>query len=497
MNSCIVGVTNIGYANERRNEVPKLAVAGRGAGTARWWALAWISVTQLRMVVDGTVMNIAVPSAQADLGLSDVQRQWVITIYVLAFGSMLLLGGRISDVIGRRRALLIGLAGFTLASIAGGLAVSGEMLIAARAIRGLFGALVTPSALALMSLTFPDGPDRTRAFGVIGTIMGSGSGIGVLLGGILTDSWGWRWALLINVPIAVAAGIGLLLSLTADARGTGGIDVTGGVLSIAGLTAPTLGLTTAETSGWASPSTIGLLGGGVLVLAGFVVWQRRTATPLMPLSLFAERLRSATFASMLAWGVAILPAFLFLSVYLQQIAGFTPLLTGLAFLPYTAAILITVRLVRPALTAVPPSVFLAAGLAVLAVALLVLSFLHADAPYWSHVLPVFVLLGLGTGCVQPAANSAATHRAGPASGVAGAVASTAQQVGSSLGLALLGTIAATTTAAALATTPGSEADTAIVSGYNAASLTGAAILAVAAVAVLAGLRPTRNRREQG
>lgn len=472
-------------------------VSTRSAGTARWWALGWISVTQLMMVVDGTVMNIAVPSAQTDLGLSDVQRQWVITVYVLTFGSMLLLGGRVSDVIGRRRALLIGLAGFTLASTAGGLAVSGEMLIAARATQGLFGALVTPSALALLSVTFPEGQDRARAFGVFGTIMGSGSGIGVLLGGVLTDSWGWRWALLINVPIAVAAGIGLLLSLTADARGTGRVDVTGGVLSIAGLTALTLGFTNAESSGWGSASTIGLLVGGVLVLAGFVCWQRRTRTPLMPLSLFAERLRTAAFASMLAWGVAILPAFLFLSVYLQQIAGFTPLLTGLSFLPYTAAILVTVRLVRPALTAVPPRVFLAVGLALLAVALLVLSLLRSDAPYWSHVLPVFVLLGFGTGCVQPAANSAATHRAGPASGVAGAVASTAQQVGSSLGLALLGTIAATTTAGAIAADPGRDADAAIVHGYSTASLTGAVILAVAAIAVLliAGLRSTPSRKE--
>lgn len=464
--------------------MPDQAMSRRSAPTARWWALGWMSATQLMMVVDGTVMNIAVPSAQADLGLSDVQRQWVLTVYVLAFGSMLLLGGRVSDVIGRRRALLIGLAGFTLASIVGGLALSAEMLIAARAVQGLFGALVTPSALALLSLTFPDGQDRVRAFGVFGTIMGAGSGIGVLLGGILTDSWGWRWALLINVPVAVAAGVGLLLSLTADARGEGRIDVAGGVLSIAGLTALTLGLTTAETAGWGSPSTIGLLAAGVIVLVGFVVRQARTRSPLIPLSLFTERLRSAAFAAMLAWGVAILPAFLFLSVYLQQVAGFGPLLTGLSFLPYTAAILVTVRLVRPALAAVPPAVFLSLGLALLAAALLVLSFLRPDTPYWSHVLPVFVLLGLGTGCVQPAANSAATHRAGPVSGVAGAVAGTAQQVGASIGLALLGSIAATSADETLTAAPGSSADTATVHGYNTASLVGAAVVAVAAVAVL-------------
>ena len=227
---------------------------------------------------------------------------------------------------------------------------------------------------------------------------------------------GARWALLINVPIAVAAGIGLLLPLTADARGTGRVGVTGGILSIAGLTVLTLGLTSAESSGWGSAGPIGPLAGGVLVLRRFVFWQRRTSAPLMPLSLSAERLRTAAFASMPAWDVTILAAFLFLSVYLQQIAGFSPLSTGLSFLPYTAAILIIVRLVRPALAAVPPRIFLAVGLALLAVALLVLSVFRSDAPYWSHALPVFVLLGLSTGYVQPAAGSAAPHRAGPACG---------------------------------------------------------------------------------
>lgn len=464
-----------------------------GAGVARWWGLGWISVTQLMMVVDGTVMNIAVPSAQRDLGLSDVERQWVITVYVLAFGSMLLLGGRVSDLIGRRRALLIGLVGFTLASICGGLAFSAEMLIAARAVQGVFGALVTPSALALLSVTFPEGSDRVRAFGVFGTIMGAGSGIGVLLGGAVTDSWGWRWALLINVPIALAAGTGLVLSLTADARGRGRIDLTGAALSAVGLTALTLGLTTAESSGWDSPLTIGLLVGGVVMLVGFVMRQRAAAEPLVPLALFAERLRSAAFTAMLAWGVAILPAFLFLSVYLQQIAGLSPLLTGLSFLPYTAAILVTVRVVRRALRLVTPRVFLAAGLALLAAGLLVLVRLQPDASYATHVLPVFVLLGVGTGCVQPAANSAATYRAGPASGVAGAVASTSQQVGSSLGMALLGAIAATTTAASVSGEVAVDVNDATLEGYRVAALSGAAILTTAALGVfiLAG-RPVAD-----
>lgn len=221
-------------------------------------------------------------------------------------------------------------------------------------------------------------------------------------------------------------------------------------------------------------------------MAGFVLRQRVTAHPLVPLSLFSERLRSAAFAAMLAWGIAVLPAFLFLSVYLQQIVGLSPLLTGLGFLPYTAAILITVRLVRPALRLVSPRVFLTIGLLLLAGGLLMLTLLEPDSSYWSRVLPVFVLLGLGTGCVQPASNSAATHRAGPASGAAGAVASTSQQIGSSLGMALLGTIAATSTTAALTGPTGSaNQHAATLTGYHTASLTGAVILAVAALIVFA------------
>lgn len=460
-------------------------------GAARWWALGWISTTQLMMVVDGTVMNIAVPSAQLDLALSEVQRQWVITVYVLAFGSLLLLGGRISDVIGRRRALLLGLLGFTLASVAGGLSVNAETLIAARAVQGACGALVTPAALALLSVTFPDGPNRVTAYGVFGTIMGSGSGIGVLLGGALTESWGWRSALLVNVPIALVSGVGLVLTLTADRGGRGRIDLAGGLLSAGGLTGLTLGMTTAQNQGWSSPLTIGLLVAGGLLLIGFVFRQRTAEQPLLPLSLFSERLRSAAFCAMLAWGVAILPAFLFLSVFLQQIAGLSPLAAGLSFLPYTAAILVTVRLVRPALRFVSPRVFLATGLALLAAGLLALLRLQPDSSYWLDVLPVFALLGLGTGCVQPAANSAATYRAGGASGVAGAVAGASQQVGSSIGLSLLGTIAATATATAAAGSGSVDATAATLVGYHSAAASGAILLGIAALGVfiLAG-RPT-------
>lgn len=458
--------------------------------TNRWWALTWISITQLMMVVVSTVMNIAVPSAQADLGLSDTQRQWVITIYLLAFGALLLLGGRISDTIGRCRALLIGLAGFTVASILGGLAPTPEILLAARALQGVFSALIAPSALALLSLTFMAGPDRAKAFGIFGTIMGAGSGIGVVLGGILTETWGWRSAMFINVPIAIAAAIGLIIALPNDAPNRGRVDLFGGLLSAIGLTAVTFGLTTASSAGWGSITTVGLLVGGVIALGLFVLRQRAIKVPLLPLSLFSERLRSAAFLAMLAWGIAIMPVFLFLSIFLQQVAGFSPMMSGLAFLPYTFAILVTVRLIRPLNNFLAPRALIAVGLFVLAAGLFMLSLLTPESGYWTQVLPILLLLGIGTASVQPASNSAATFNAGPASGSAGAVASNAQQVGSSLGMALLGSIAAAATAGTIATAAGSSGagspsanSAAVVEGFATAGLAGSVILATAALAV--------------
>ena len=458
--------------------------------TKRWWALTWIAITQLMMVVVSTVMNIAVPSAQQDLGLSDTQRQWVITIYLLAFGALLLLGGRVSDTIGRRRTLLIGLAGFTAASILGGLAPTPEILLSARALQGAFSALIAPSALALLSVTFAGGPDRAKAFGIFGTIMGAGSGIGVVVGGILTETWGWRSAMFINVPIAIAAAIGLVVSLTHDAPNRGRLDLFGGLLSAIGLTALTFGLTTASSAGWGSLTTISLLAGGIIALGLFVLRQHRVKVPLLPLSLFSERLRSAAFLAMLAWGIAIMPVFLFLSVFLQQVAGFSPMMSGLAFLPYTFAILVTVRLIRPLSSLLAPRVPIAAGLLVLAAGLFMLSLLTPESSYWTQVLPILLLLGIGTASVQPASNSAATFNAGPASGSAGAVASTAQQVGSSLGMALLGSIAAAATAGAVTASAGKSsagspaaASSAVVEGFASAGFAGSIILAAAALTV--------------
>lgn len=458
--------------------------------TRRWWTLTWLSLTQLMMVVVATVMNVAVPSAERDLGLSVTEREWVITIYLLAFGSLLLLGGRVSDTIGRRRAILIGLTGFAAASVLGGLALDAQVLLTARALQGVFSALVTPSALALISLTFQAGPERAKAFGVFGTIMGAGSGIGVVLGGVLTQTWGWRSAMFINLPIAAVAAAGLLWSLAPDTPGRGRVSILDGLLSVLGLSGITLGLTVAGTDGWAAPSTIALMLLGVLALAAFVRRQRLSAAPLLPLSLFAERRRAAAFVAMLAWGIAIMPVFLFLSVFMQQIAGMGPLASGLAFLPYTAAILVTVRLLRPLNARIPAPTLISAGLVVIAAGLLLLSLLRPDSQYWTQVLPILLLLGIGTATVQPASNSTATYGAGAASGSAGAVASTAQQVGSSLGMALLGSVAATATAAAL---PAQDEASAVVHGYASAGLAAAVLLLVAAVGVrlLAG-RPVRG-----
>lgn len=455
------------------------------ATRTRWWALTWISLTQLMMVVVATVMNVAVPSAQADLGLSDLQRQWVITIYLLAFGALLLLGGRVADTIGRRRALLIGLVGFALASIAGGFAASPESLLAARAFQGVFSALIAPSALALLSLTFPSGPDRAKAFGIFGTIMGAGSGIGVVFGGLLTEAWGWRSAMFVNVPIVVVAIAGLLVSLPRDAADRGPIDILGGILSAIGLTSAILGLSMIQTAGLTAPLTLVLLAAGAVALAAFVAWQRRASTPLMPLALFRQRVRSAAFLAMLAWGIAIMPVFLFLSIFLQQVAGLSPLVAGLAFIPYTIAILVTVQLLRPLQGRASSRVFISGGLATIAIALLTLSFLTPTSSYWTLLLPLLVLLGIGTAAVQPSASSAATFQAGPTSGTAGAVASTAQQVGSTLGMALLGTVAATASASMPPAATAQATAAATTHGFATAGWVGAALLSIAAGGVFA------------
>lgn len=306
----------------------------------RWWILAVVGVAQLMVVLDGTIVNIALPSAQQDLGFSDGQRQWVVTAYALAFGSLLLLGGRIADLFGRKMTFLVGLAGFAGASALGGAAGSFEMLVTARAVQGMFGALLAPAALSLLTTTFTDPKERAKASGVYGAIAGAGGAVGLLLGGLLTEHLDWRWTLYVNLVFAAVAFVGgaiLLQRSTRDKSVT--IDIPGAVLVSGGLFGLVYGFSSAESHGWGAPETWGFLLAGVVLLTAFTWWQTRCSHPLLPLRVLLDRNRGASYLAVLIIGAGMFGVFLFLTYYLQRSLGYTPVQTGLAFLPMALALL--------------------------------------------------------------------------------------------------------------------------------------------------------------
>jgi EmrB/QacA subfamily drug resistance transporter len=307
----------------------------------RWLALAVIAIAQLMIVLDITVVNIALPSAQIDLGITDADRQWVVTAYTLAFGGLLLLGGRISDYWGRKRAFIAGMVGFAFASALGGLATNAILLFAARGLQGAFGALLAPASLALLTVLFSDAKERARAFGVYGAIAGGGSAIGLILGGVLTEYANWRWCLLVNVPVALLA-IAAAVRLVPESRTQGSTkyDVLGAVLATIGLMSLVYGFTKAATDGWSAGVTLLFLGLGVLLLALFLAWEARTSHPLLPLRIILDRNRGGGFLASLLVGVGLFGSFLFLTFYFQGTLAYTPLQAGLATLPVTLGVLI-------------------------------------------------------------------------------------------------------------------------------------------------------------
>ncbi|MCT9931713.1 MFS transporter [Planotetraspora sp. A-T 1434] len=449
----------------------------------RWWALTAVATAQLMIGLDLTIVNIALPSMQRSLDLSDPDRQWVITLFALGYGGLLLLGGRLSDLIGRRRSLMIGLTGFALASALGGAAVTPAMLLTSRALQGVFGALLTPSVLATLAATFATPAERGKAFGIYGTAMGSSSGLGVILGGLLTDYLDWRWCMYVNLPIAVAAGAGVLYAVRPAPRATGvRVDIAGALLATAGLMALVFGFARAEPDGWGAATTVGPLAVGVLALVAFVWVQSRVAGPLLPLRVILDRRRGGSYLAVFSLAVGMFAALFFLTFYLQNVLGYSPLRSGLAFLPLTAGLMVGVRMVSPLLMRAPVRSLLVPGLLTIASGLALLGLIRVDSGYWLHVLPVFALVGLGTGWVLVTANSTATLGAGADTAVAGAMVMTSQQIGASLGTALLSTIAGTAAADYLRTHPAS-APQAAVHGFTVASLGAAGFLCLAALAV--------------
>ncbi|MEI5522785.1 MFS transporter [Streptomyces brasiliscabiei] len=409
----------------------------------RWWILVVIGLAQLMVVLDATIVNIALPSAQRDLGFSDGDRQWVVTAYALAFGSLLLLGGRIADLFGRKMTFLVGLVGFAGMSALGGAATSFEMLIVARAGQGVFGALLAPAALSLLTVTFTDARERAKAFGVYGAIAGAGGAVGLLLGGVLTEYLDWRWTLYVNLVFAAAAFVGGMLLLQRTTRDkTAKIDVPGALLVGGGLFCLVYGFSNAESHDWDSPRTWGFLLAGGVLLAVFTWWQTRAAHPLLPLRILLDRNRGASFVSVLIIGAAMFGVFLFLTYYLQQTLGYTPVKTGLAFLPMIAALMVTSTLATTSL--VPrfgPKPVVPLGMGIAAAGMVWLTGLDLTSSYAGDILPPLIVAGLGMGLIMAPAMSLATEGvAAEDSGVASAAVNTMQQVGGSLGTALLNTL---------------------------------------------------------
>jgi EmrB/QacA subfamily drug resistance transporter len=473
----------------------------RATDPRRWLVLATVAIAQLMVVLDATIVNIAMPSAQAELGFSDNDRQWVVTAYALAFGSLLLLGGRLSDLLGRRRTFLIGLVGFAVASALGGAAQSFEMLVAARALQGVFAAVLAPSALSVLTTTFTEPAERGRAFGVFGAIAGVGGAVGLLLGGFLTQNFDWRWNLYVNLVFAAIAVVAGLLLLPRGEQGRRQrLDVPGVALGSGGLFLLVYGFSQAEPQGWGSVWTWGSLVASVVLLVAFVGWQRRAAQPLLPLSIVRDRDRAGSYVAIFVAGVGMFGVSLFLTYYLQATMGYDPMRTGVAFLPMVLALVATAQVSNNVtLPRLGAKVLVPAGLAVCVVAMLWFARLDVDSTYATGVLPALVLLGIGMGSVMPPSIQTATVGVqGPYAGVASAMVSTSQQVGGAVGTAVLNTLAATaaTTYVAdhLPATPGVLAQAAVQS-YDLAFTWSAGIFLVGALLTVALFR-TRAARER-
>lgn len=440
------------------------------AGKGKWTALVFLALAQFMVVLDGTIVNLALPRLQVEMGISDSTRSWVVTAYALAFGALLLLGGRIADFWGRKKTFLVASAGFAVASLIGGIAQETWELIGARALQGLFAAMLAPAALALLTVAFPGGKERGTAFAIFGSITGVGAAIGVLLGGFLTDYVSWRWCFFVNIPIAVVALAGVWAKVReSKAEGPSKYDWPGVALAASGLGALVYGFTNAE-HGWDAPDAWGFILAGVVLMVLFVVVEQRVQHPLLPLRVATERNRAAGFLAAFLSGAVLIGGILFINYYLQIVLGFAPFVAGLASLPMTAVLIVAAGLVAKNLPKLGAKIPLAIGPLFLAAAMLWLAQARADSSYAVIMLPALILMGIGLALVfVPMQNLALLGVDKNDAGVASALANASQQIGGSLGIALFSTIAAAATAAGSG--PKLEALTA---GYSAVFLWAAA-----------------------
>ena len=473
----------------------------------RWAILAFLGLAQLMVVLDATVVNIAMPTIQHALHFSNAERQWIITAYSLAFGSLLFLGGRLSDVLGRKATLIIGLIGFAVASAIGGSSTSFMMLAIARAVQGAFGAVLAPAALAMLSTIFVDAKERATAFSVYGAIASSGAALGLLLGGFLTQYASWRWTLFVNLIIAaitLTGTLSLLVHSRSEHHGT--LDLTSTLLVSAGLFGIVYGLSNAANSAanafadhtavpslassFSSTASLLPLLAGIALVGVFVLRQRRMAHPMLPLGVVTDRTRGGAFLSIFLSAIGMFAVFLFLTYYLQGTLHFSPVAAGVAFLPMPAAIsVVAIVTSTRLLPKVGPRPLMSLGMVISAAGMFYFTHLSTQGHYVSHVLPGLIITALGMGLIFAPAMNVATYRVNPNdAGVASATVNVAQQIGGSIGTALLNTVAVSTTATAIATagraaTPALAAH-ALVHGYTTAFWWAMAIFLVGGVVAI-------------
>ncbi|MDP1719756.1 MAG: MFS transporter [Candidatus Nanopelagicaceae bacterium] len=457
-----------------------------GLDPSRWRTLGIIAVAQLMIILDSSIINIALPSAKHDLKITDANQQWVITAYMLAFGSLLLLGGRIGDFIGRKKAFIIGLLGFSSASALGGLAQTQGILFSSRALQGVFAALLAPAALSIVSVTFIEPKERAKAFGVYGAISGGGAAIGLILGGTLTEYASWRWCLGINVPIAIVTALLALITVKeSKAGGDHSFDIPGVVTATAGLFSLVYGFSRAASHGWGNRITIEFLITALIFLTLFITIERRVANPLLPMRIILERNRSGSYLGALVTYAGLFSMFLFLGLYFQAVLGYTPLHAGFAFLPFSIGLITFAGLAAKLLPKTGPRPLMLWGLLQASVGLSLLSRITPVTSYVTHVLPSLIIMSTGMALVFIPMASTVLHGVGSRdAGVASAMINTSQQVGGSLGTALLNTIAATGTASYIAIHGGDgkvAQFAALTHGYTQSFKVGAGFLIVGAV----------------
>jgi EmrB/QacA subfamily drug resistance transporter len=414
-----------------------------GLGRRRWLVLGVVGLAQLMVVLDLTIMNIALPSAQRALHFTTVDRQWVVTAYALAFGSLLLLGGRLADLLGRRVTFLIGLVGFAGVSAIGGASVNFAMLVTARACQGAFAALLVPSALSVLVTTFTEPKERAKAFGVFGAIAVAGGAVGLLLGGALTEYLSWRWTLYVNLIFAAVAFAGGALLLQRQPSGAKPrLDIPGVLLVSGAVFCLVYGFSNAAAHSWDAPSTYGFIAAGVVLLAAFAAWQGRAAHPLLPPRVVLDRNRGGAYLSMLIVGAGLFGIFLFLSYYLQQTLGYSPLVTGVAFLPFSAGAALASNLATIVLMPrVGPRPLVAGGMLAAAGGAVWLAQLGPHTGYGTGVVGPLILAAAGMGMVIAPSISTGTFGVAPQdAGVASATVTVGQQLGASIGTSLLNTI---------------------------------------------------------